>query len=152
MLPQRTPLSSIDGNRRGRGLELTPYKRGRIEGARIAGMSPREIEVLFRHSCRAVRSTLAVEKSRSNRVSLPRPSQPLVYDERDRRSMLRSLQSYPKLTYQQRCDNTSLKMSNTYIKNLAQEHGIHHWRAKKRLELTPKTAAERLLWCKVRRH
>jgi hypothetical protein len=99
MPPQRTPLGSIDGNRRGRGPELTPYERGRIKGARIAGMSPREIEVSFGHSCRAVRSTLAVEKSRPNGVSLPRPGQPLVYDERDRRSMLQSLQSYPKLTY-----------------------------------------------------
>jgi hypothetical protein len=126
MLLQRTPLSSIDGNRRGRGLELTPYKRGRIEGACIAGMSPREIKVSLKHSYRAVQGTLAVEKLRSNGVSLPRPGQPLVYNEQDHRSMLRSLQSYPKLTYQQRRDDTGLKMSNTYIKNLVHKHGIHH--------------------------
>ena len=81
MPPQRTPLGSIDGNRGGRGPELTPYERGRIEGARIAGMSPREIEVSLGHSRRAVQGTLAVEKLRSNGVSLPRPGQPLVYNE-----------------------------------------------------------------------
>jgi hypothetical protein len=51
-------------------------------------MSPCEIEVLFEHSCKAVQSTLAVEKSRLNKVSLLQPSQPLVYDKRDCRSML----------------------------------------------------------------
>jgi hypothetical protein len=36
-------------------------------------------------------------------------------------------------------------MSNTYIKNMARKHGIHHWRAKKRPKLTEKHAATRLL-------
>ena len=74
MLPQCTPLGSIDGNRRGWGPELTPYKRGCIKGARIASISPCEIKVSFKHSCRTVQSTLAVEKLRSNGVSLPQSS------------------------------------------------------------------------------
>ena len=64
--------------------------------------------------------------------------------------MLRNLRIYPKLTFQQRREDTSLKMSNSYIKNLARENGLHHWRAKKRPEITAKHAAERLLWCKCR--
>jgi hypothetical protein len=43
-------------------------------------------------------------------------------------------------------------MSNSYIKDLARANSIAHWRTKKRLELSPKNAADRLLWCKVRRH
>ena len=43
-------------------------------------------------------------------------------------------------------------MSNTYIKNLARRHGLKHWRAKKRPELTVAVAADRLLWCRVREH
>ena len=71
MPPQRTPLDSIDGNRRGWGPKLTPYKRGCIKGACITSMSPCEIKVLFGHSYRVVQSTLVVEKLRSNGVSLP---------------------------------------------------------------------------------
>jgi hypothetical protein len=43
-------------------------------------------------------------------------------------------------------------MSNSYIKNLARENGLYHWRAKKRPELTEKHTAERLLWYKCRAH
>ena len=35
-MPPRTPLGIINGNRRKSG-ELTPYQRGKIEGARNAG-------------------------------------------------------------------------------------------------------------------
>ena len=35
-MPPRTPLGIINGNRR-QGGELTPYQRGKIEGARNAG-------------------------------------------------------------------------------------------------------------------
>jgi len=43
-------------------------------------------------------------------------------------------------------------MSNSTIKQLAKKHKLHHWRAKKRPELTEAHAAERLLWCKCREH
>ncbi len=66
-----TSLGSIDGNKRGQGLELTPYQREHIEGAHIASISPQEIEVSFKHSYRAVRGTLAVAKLRPNGVSFP---------------------------------------------------------------------------------
>ena len=44
MLPQRTPLRNIDGNRRGRGPNLTPYDRGQISGMYQCGKTPTEIE------------------------------------------------------------------------------------------------------------
>jgi hypothetical protein len=99
MPPQRTPLRDIDGNRRGRGPELTPYQRGKIEGARIVSMSPREIELTMKHSREAVRGTIALEILRSNGNSLLRKGCPLVYNERDCRMILRNLRSYPKLTF-----------------------------------------------------
>ena len=42
-------------------------------------------------------------------------------------------------------------MSDSYIYNLTIAEGLKYWRAKKRPELTPVVAAERLLWycCKA---
>ena len=58
MPPQRTPLCDIDGNRRYRGAELSPYQRGQIMGARKTGSSLKEIEDELGHSRGAVRRTL----------------------------------------------------------------------------------------------
>ena len=43
-----------------------------------------------------------------------------------KRIMLRHIGTYPKSTFQERRVDTGLGISNTYIKNLAREHGIHH--------------------------
>ena len=99
MPPQRTPLRDIDGNRRGRGPELTPYERGKIASAVMAGMSPREIELHMKHSRSAVRGTIALEILRTNGAPLPRKGRPKLYNERDNRMMLKNLRSYPKLTF-----------------------------------------------------
>ncbi len=81
MPPQCTPLRDVDGNQRCHGPELTPYQRGKIEGAHIAGMTPCQIELMMKHSCGAVRGTIALENSRTNGNSLPRPGQPKLYNE-----------------------------------------------------------------------
>jgi hypothetical protein len=99
MPPQRTPLRQLNGNSIRRGPELTPYKRGRIAGAKIAGMSPQEMELQMKHSRGAVRATLALEILRSNGASMPRPGRPKIYNERDRRMMIKNLRSYPKLSF-----------------------------------------------------
>ena len=143
MPPQRRPLAPISGNRL-HNHELSPYERGRIIGAKIAGMTPRQIELTMKHSRGAVRGTIALEILRTNGNSLPRPGRPKLYHPRDQRAMLRNIRSYPKLTFQQRREDTGLTMSNTYIKKIASENGLHHWRAKKRPELTAKVAALRL--------
>lgn len=152
MSTPRTPLGPVAGNRRGRGIELTPNERGRIEGLAMAGKTNREIELLTKHSRGAIRGTIALERLRQDGNSLPRSGRPLLYSIRDCRTMLRNLRLYPKLTFQQRREDTGLKMSNGKIKSIAKENGLVHWRAKKRPELTKINAANRLLWCKCRAH
>jgi hypothetical protein len=80
----RTPLKDLDVNLRRRGTELTPYKQGRILGARVTGMSPREIEVAMNYSKCAVAGIIVLEILRSNGNSLLCKGRPIVYNERDR--------------------------------------------------------------------
>jgi hypothetical protein len=141
MPPQRTPLHNIDGNRRYRCPELTPYQSGLVVGQRLAGKSPHQIEVDLELSRGVVRRTLDSIQLRDEGHSLPRSGPKLKYDSRSRRRMILCLRNHPKLTYAQRREHTGLKMSNSYIYNLATSEGMTHWRAKKRPELTEAHAA-----------
>ncbi len=60
--------------------------------------------------------------------------------------MLQCLQFHPKMSYKKRREAIGLKMSDSYIRDLVIAKGLKHWRAKKRPELTPVVATERLLW------
>jgi hypothetical protein len=84
----RTLLKDLDVNLKRRSTELTLYERGRIFGARVAGISPREIEVAMNYSKCVIVSTIVLEILRSNSNSLLRKGRLIVYNERDRRSML----------------------------------------------------------------
>jgi hypothetical protein len=152
MPPKRRPLAEREVNLSRRGPELSPYQRGKIVGAHLAGKTPRELELEFNVSRGAIRSTLAQDAQRNDGVSQYRPGRKKIYTQRDRRMMLKNLRLHPKLTFEQRRDAVGLKMSDTYIKNLAKANGLTHWRAKGRPELTVVHAAERLLWCRVRAH
>ena len=151
MLPQRTPLRAIDGNGV-RGKDLTPYMRGKIVGMANNGASPAEIQVRYKVSRGAVRGSIARDSTRPEGISVPCPGCPPTYTERDERMMLRNLRLYPKSTFDERRKECGLNMSNSTIKRLARKHGLHHWRAKKRPELTEEHAAARLFWCKCRAH
>jgi hypothetical protein len=151
MPPQRRPLAPVDGNRP-RGPETDPYTRGKIAGLHIAGLTQRAIMQSTLASRKAVRGSIALEILNTNSASLPRPGRPIIYDPRDKGSMLRCLRLEPKLTFDQRRERTSLDMSNTTIKTITKENGLYHWRAKTRPALTPKVAALRLAWCLKRRY
>ena len=151
MPPQRTPLCDIDGNRRYRGPELSPYQRGQIVGAHKTGSSLKEIGDELGHSRGAIRRTLESIHIRDEGHTLPRSGTPLKYTSRARRRMLQCLRSHPKMTYEKRRETTGLKMSDSYIRDLTIATGLKHWCARKQPELTPVVAAKRLLWyrCKA---
>ena len=98
MAPERTPLRVISGNR-GRGPDTDPYTRGKIAGLYTAGLSQRQIVDLMKRGRDAVRGAIALEILNTNGASLPRSGRPRVYNDRDRRSMLRNLRACPKLTF-----------------------------------------------------
>jgi len=145
MPPQRTPLRAIDGNRKGRGPDLSPYLRGKIVGHAKAGDSPAEIQVALGVSRGVVRGSIAQDNARLNRELAPHSGCPPTYTDRDKRIMLRHLRLHPKSTFNERRQDCDTKMSNSTIKRLARKHGLQHWRAKKRPELTEQHAAARLL-------
>ncbi len=151
MPPQRTPLTPVSSNRP-RGPKISPYSRGRIAGLYIAGISQRKIIGITNASRKGVRGSIALKILNTNSASLPRPGHPIIYNPRDKRSMLRCLRLEPKLTFDQRRERTGLDMSNSTIKTITKENRLHHWRAKTRPALTPEVTALRLTWCLKRRH
>ncbi|EPE35602.1 hypothetical protein GLAREA_11302 [Glarea lozoyensis ATCC 20868] len=151
MPPQRTPLGPINGNSH-RGKDITPYTRGQIIGAHRSGKRNCSIEREYGVSLAAVKSTIANENHQPEGISKKRPSGPKIYSERDCRIMLRNLRLHPKMTFDERRAETGLKCMNTWIKDLARKNGLHHWRVKKRPELTDEIALLRYEWAQVRRH
>jgi hypothetical protein len=151
MPPQRTVLGSIDPNRT-RGKDLSPYLRGKLIGAANAGQSHTSIQAEYGVSRKALRGTIAQDYTRPEGLSAKKPGCPSTYSIRDERMMLRNLRLSPKSTFDERRKDTGLEMSNSTIKRVAQKHGLQHWRAKKRPELTQKHADARLLWCRCRAH
>jgi transposase len=152
MPPQRTPLRDTNSNRRFRGPKLSPYQRGEVVGLRKAGYTPKEIKDELRLLRGVVRRTLELVHTRDNGLTLPRSGTPKKYTNQARRRMLYCLRNHLKLTYEQRWTTTGLKISDSYIRDLALKEGLTHWRAKKRPELTQEVANKRLLWCRCRAH
>ena len=70
-MPQpRKPLGVINGNIKKRK-ELTPFKRGQISGARLAGATPAKIAEAFNMPNSTIRTTLLLEPLRNNGELLP---------------------------------------------------------------------------------
>ena len=126
--------------------------RGKIVGISNGSASESEIQARYRVSRKAVRGSIVQDPQRREGNSVPCNGHPPVYTPRDERLMLRNLRLFPKSTFDERQLESSVEMSNSTIKRLAWKYGLHHWRAKKRPELTEEHAAERLLWCKCQAH
>jgi hypothetical protein len=62
-MPPRTPLGIINGNRR-QGGKLTPYQRGKIEGARNAGSTFAFAAEQVKYALSTARSTLLLAPER----------------------------------------------------------------------------------------
>jgi hypothetical protein len=116
------------------------------------GAPTSKIQAQYDVSRKAVRGSIAQDSQRPKGKSAPHSGCPPTYTIRDERMMLRNLRLFPKSTFNDRQLESGVGMSNSTIKRLAWKHGLHHWRAKKRLELIEEYAAERLLWCKCRAH
>ena len=146
----RTPLGPISSNRR-RGPELTPYKRGIINGAHKNGCTPKYIAGAENTSLNTVKKTILHASQHPNGVSKPRSGRPPTTTVRDRRIVIRIAWVNPRITYQKLQEESQLDISRSTFYRILREYGLKNWLAKQRPLLTPEVAAIRLAWCLERR-
>jgi hypothetical protein len=145
-MPPRTPLGIIDGNRRPGG-ELTPYQRGKIEGACSAGSSFPDAASLVKCDPRTARSTLLLAPERLDGHIKPRTGRPKLYDVRFERRVLRLARWNAKMTYEDMKMQLDTYLSRDTLRRILQEHGLFSWLAKKRPYLTEAAVKKRIKWC-----
>ena len=143
MAPPRRPLGPISPNRVAKK-ELSPYKRGQIVGAKLAGARIDELVESFHAPEGTIKTTLRQAKFRHNGVSLPRLGRPKSWTERDVRSLIRIVRQYPKYSYAQVKKELRRNWSTATIKRILEPSGITNWRAKRRPVLSEDVAAKRL--------
>ena len=147
----RPPLGPIDGNIT-RGKELSPKIRNRICALAENGHSIAYIMGRYKVSRGAVRYTIDHEASRpETNESVLRPSAKKLYNQLDKRNILRHAHAQPQDTYAQLVQATGVTCSHKVIRHILHGHGIVNWLAKKRPMLTKKAVKARYEWCKLQR-
>jgi hypothetical protein len=101
MATLRRPLGPISGNKIKKKKELTPYKRGQIVGAAIAGADPSTIATSLEISESTVRSTLRYDLYRLNGETVQRTCRPRTWNDYHVRRLVRLIRAQPKLTYEE---------------------------------------------------
>jgi transposase len=131
MSTPRRPLGVISGNI-AKKKELTPYKRGLIVGAKIAGRSEAEISECLNVPDGIVRTTIVRAAERIDGQSKPRSGRPPCLSDREEQILIRYIRTHPKDEFKQIKEGTGLQISNGTIKNICRRYRITHWRARKR--------------------
>jgi Transposase len=149
-LPPRTPLGPRSPNVIQKS-QLSPYSRGKIIGAHMAGMRPARIARLLLQPDQTIRDTISNEHLQPHGLSRPKPGKPVEYSPQDERSVLRFIRSNPKTKYSVIKEACGLEISYGSIKRILRKNGVSTWRAKKRPELTEVLAAKRLAWAIIRK-
>jgi len=147
----RTPLSSISGNRRRRG-EYTSYERGLVAGAITYGARPCQLQKSFgssRHTTRIIVENVLV---RHNGESKPSSRRPKKLSIRDERHILRIVRRDSKITYKNLAEKVGVSVSHDILYRLLQEEGITNWLCKKRPLLTPEVVGKRYAWTLAHEH
>jgi hypothetical protein len=123
MPPQRTPLSSISGNRP-RGSEISPYIRGQIKGQANRGATQASIAKDLNLVKSTVQYTLQQDELRNNGQSLLRKPRGKSYTDGEERLLLRHVRLNPKDTYKQVIIACNLSYKPTTVKKILKKHGI----------------------------
>ena len=123
-MPQpRKPLGVINGNIKKRK-ELTPFEKGQILGAYLAGATLAKIAEAFCTLNFTIWTTLLLEHLRNDGESRPRSGAPKQYTDYDERYILRFVRKNPKIKYIEIKRHYGLKISYTIIKHILRANGI----------------------------
>ena len=150
MATPRRPLGEIDGNRR-YGSELTPYLRGKIEGAYEGEATPTDISDRYVLPVSTITTTISRASTKVDGESQPRCGRPKVISEREERLILRLIRRFPKKTYDALRRENGIIASVRTIRRFLKTHGIKKWLVKKRPILTKEHVKQRLQWVRVRK-
>ena len=150
MPPQRCPLGPISGNTI-KKKELTPYKRGQIVSASIAGLDNPTIATTLKDpwiNCLNHPTLRLTPFERRGLYNVPagdkfRMSITYVV-------LVRLVRTQPKLTYKEVRKELGWTYSDSTLKRMLEPSGIRNWRAKRRPHLTEVHAKKRYDWCKAR--
>ena len=123
-----------------RGVELTPSKRGYINGLRDAGMSIRAIAAATGIPKSTISDTIHNTTIRIDERSQPRQGRNSVYSQRDVRAIKRIIQKDPFITYADLIKESTTKLLRTTVKTIIRSLGYHKWRARRRPRLDRKIA------------
>jgi IS30 family transposase len=143
MLPQRTVLGTISGNR-AFNHQLSLYQRGQILGISSSGQKCTNIQALLNVSRSTIQSTIKFEALRNNGDTQARSSRPKGYSEATKHRILRYVRLNPKDTYLQLISVCDLTIKKTTIKSILTQYSITNWRTRRRPFLTETNAAKRL--------
>ena len=149
MPPQRRPLGPISGNTI-KKKELTPYKRGQIVDASIAGLNNPTIATTLKTPESTVRTTLRYDLHRLNGETVQRTGRRRTWNVYHVRRLVRLVRTQPKLTYEKVRKELGWTYSDSTLKRMLEPSGIRNWRAKRRPHLTEVHAKKRYDWCKAR--
>jgi transposase len=104
--------------------ELSPYLRGQIHGAFVAGASPKEISDNLYVPISTVRDTITKSPFRSDGKSAPRSGRPKIATEQEKRLVVRAARKYPKLTYDGLRKEAGVKLSTRVLRDILKEAGL----------------------------
>lgn len=129
--------------------EYSPHTRGRIFTAADKGTKIKDIANEFKVPIGSVNGIIKRYRTQAKGCSRHRSGRPGILSERDKRHILRALNTNPFLSALEIKDNCGILASRSTISENIKETGLGHWKALRRVKLTPEQAAKRLEFCRL---
>ena len=142
-MAQRTALAEIQANKRP-NQELSPGRRRQLYGRFLAAQSLAEISAEEQLPKSTITTTLQKVINRSTARTKARSGRRKAYSSCNERRIVLLARRHPKWTYRCIRDETGRTLCNKTIYKMVDDHGIIHWRYKKRPHLSDHYARLRL--------
>ena len=112
----RRPLSTVSPNIRAKGVELSPYLRGKIINEYQHTQSYAAVARKFDLSESTIRTTIKKDATRQDRHSIPRSGRPLLIDNRLSHRLIREVTVHPKTSFGELKHNLGFDFGRTTLR------------------------------------